>query len=81
MTTADQRRQALVKKIESIRKGRGTTKRHIYTAAGMSQVTYDRKLAGDSDFTFIELINISEALGVTVSELTEDEDDNSHRAA
>lgn len=80
MTTADQRRQALVKKIESIRKDRGSTKRHLYTAAGMSQVTYDRKLAGESDFTFIELISISEALGVTVEELTT-VDNNSERAA
>lgn len=80
MTTPEQRRQALVKKIESIRKDRGSTKRHIYTASGMSQVTYDRKLAGDSDFTFIELISISEALGVTVAELTS-VDNNSENAA
>lgn len=80
MTTADQRRQALVKKIESIRKDRGSTKRHLYTAAGMSQVTYDRKLAGESDFTFIELISISEALGVTVEELTTVDNNSEHAA-
>lgn len=70
MTTKQQRKAALANKIEDIRKGRGSTKRHVYTAANMSQSTYDGRLAGRTDFTFAEIIDIADALGVTVSELT-----------
>lgn len=70
MTTKQQRREALATKIETIRKERGSTKRHVYTAAGMSQVTYDGRLSGRTDFTFAEIIDIADALGVTVSKLT-----------
>jgi transcriptional regulator with XRE-family HTH domain len=70
MVTKKQRREALADTIETIRKQRGSTKRHVYTAARMSQGTYDSRLAGKTDFTFSEIIDIAEALGVTVSELT-----------
>lgn len=36
----------------------------------MSQTTYDRRITCITDFTFAELIDIADALGVTVSELT-----------
>ena len=70
MITKTQRREALADKIETIRQQRGSTKRHVYTAARMSQGTYDSRLAGKTDFSFAEMIDIAEALGVTVSELT-----------
>lgn len=71
MFTKEQRREALADKIESIRKERGSTKTHVYTAANMSYLTYDRKLSGQSEFTFAELIDIANALGVSVSSLVE----------
>jgi len=81
MTTKQQRREALASKIENIRKERGSTKRHVYTAARMSQVTYDGRLSGRTDFTFAEIIDIADALGVTVSELTSTEDTSSNSQA
>lgn len=74
MTTPEQRRKALAAKIENLRKDRGSTKRHIYTAAGMHQVTYDRRIRGEADFSFPEIIAIADALGVKVSELVEAEE-------
>lgn len=69
MMTKQQQRAALSRKIEDIRKQLGSTKRHVYTAARMSQGTYDRRISGETDFTYAELIDIAEALGTTVSEL------------
>ena len=70
MMTKSEQRAALSRNIENLRKQLGSTKRHVYTAARMSQGTYDRHISGESDFTYTELLDIAEALGTTVSELT-----------
>lgn len=82
MTTKEQRRKALANNIETIRKSIGSTKRHVYIAAGMGQVTYDGRINGRTDFTFREIIDIADALNVSVSDLTAvDEAGSSERAA
>jgi len=80
MITKQQRREALAKKIEITRQQLGSSKRHVYTAAGMSQTTYDRRISCITDFTFAELIDIADALGVTVSDLTTVDDAHQQEA-
>lgn len=69
MTTNKPHSETLSENIENIRKVRGTTKRHLYTAANIAQSTFDSRLSGETEFKFIEVVRIAEALGVTVSEL------------
>lgn len=70
MTTKEPRVQ-LAQRIESLRKRRGTSKKHLYLSAGMTQNTYAGRIEGRTDFTLMELISISETLGVELSELIE----------
>jgi hypothetical protein len=83
MATAEQQRKALANNIERIREGSGRTKSYLYKSLGIHQVTFDRKLSGESEFKVSELVSLASALGVTVSELTEvgDEDDENGEAA
>jgi transcriptional regulator with XRE-family HTH domain len=76
MATAEEQRKALANNIERIREGSGRTKSYLYKSLGIHQVTFDRKLSGESEFKVSELIRLASALGVTVSELTEVDEDN-----
>ena len=76
MATAEQQRKALANNIERIREDSGRTKSYLYKFIGIHQVTFDRKLAGESEFKVSELIHLASALGVTVSELTEIDEGN-----
>lgn len=69
MITAQEEHQTLVHNIETLRKDKGLTKKHIYEAANISQRSYDRRIEGQIDFRFYEIADIAEALDTTVEDL------------
>lgn len=71
MMTTQAPRVQLAQRIESLRKRRGTSKKHLYLSAGMTQNTYAGRIDGRTDFTLMELISISETLGVNLADLIE----------
>lgn len=79
MATAEQQRKALANNIEKFREDSGRTKSYLYKSLGIHQVTFDRKLSGESEFKVSELIHLANALGVTVSELTDVGDDDENK--
>lgn len=70
MSTTHEQHHKLAHNIETLRQSTGRTKKYLYDAAGISQSAYDRRIRGDIDFRFYEIVNIAKALDTTVSELT-----------
>lgn len=51
---------------------RGTTRKHVYTHAGMSRQSFERSMDGARPLNIREIDLIAEALGVTMQDLLVD---------
>lgn len=68
MTTA-QIEKSLTENIQRWIAARGSTRKHVYTHAGMSRQTFERSIDGGRSLTIREAALIGEALGVSLSDL------------
>lgn len=61
--------EAIAHNIEKYIAARGSTRTHIFETAGMSRQSFERSMKGGRPFTVAELIGVSRALGIEVSDL------------
>ena len=81
MTTTKQAEYAVIERIREIQNDRGTTNKHLYTAAGISKDTWRDRMSGKYSFTLRELLAVADALGVPFTALTQSHVDSLERAA
>lgn len=60
---------------------RGSTRSHVFQTAGMSRQSFERSMKGGRPFTIAELIGISKALGVSVTDILPSEWSQEYSAA
>lgn len=71
MTTAKHLEREAIQNIERWIAARGTTRKHVYTCAGMSRQVFEESMKGHRPFRLREIELIADALGIRFTELIE----------